>query len=123
MNTKETIKIDAKNEILGRLAVRVANLLRGKDKADFVPHQDRGARVEVFNTDLIKLTGKKILQKEYKWHSGYPGGLKKKKVSRQLSEDSREVLRRAVLGMLPKNKLQKVFINKLKLHKQEIKDQ
>ncbi|PJE59999.1 MAG: 50S ribosomal protein L13 [Candidatus Portnoybacteria bacterium CG10_big_fil_rev_8_21_14_0_10_44_7] len=117
---KEKIhQIDARGKVLGRLAVEIADLLRGKKNPEFVPYHDRGERVVVSNTDHLLFTGKKRQQKEYKWHSGYPGGLKSKTLSRQMAEDSREVLRRAVFGMLPKNKLQAVFIKKLKLYKKE----
>lgn len=117
----KTHKIDAKNRILGRLAVEVAVLLRGKHKADFVPYLDKGDKVIIFNTDKIKLSGKKIKQKIYYHHSGYPGGVKKQKVEDLMERDSREVVRRAVYGMLPKNKLRDKMIKKLELHKGELK--
>ncbi len=119
---KEIQKIDAKSKVLGRLAVELADLLRGKNSADFVYHQDKGEKVIVFNTDFVKLTGKKIEQKKYIWHTGYPGGLKTKPVLKQKKEDSREIIRKAVWGMLPKNKLRNVFINKMELHQKEISE-
>jgi large subunit ribosomal protein L13 len=113
--------IDATNKILGRLAVEVANLLRGKNKPDFVPYADRGDEVVVINTGKIKVTGQKLKKKIYYQHSGYPGGLKEISLEKALGKDSREVIRKAVYGMLPKNKLRDKMINKLKLYKGEAK--
>jgi large subunit ribosomal protein L13 len=111
--------IDATNKILGRLAVEIANLLRGKNKPSFVPYLDMGDEVIVINTDKIKVTGRKLKQKIYYRHSGYPGGLRATKLEEALKKDSREVVRRAVYGMLPKNKLRDKMIKKLKLYKGE----
>jgi large subunit ribosomal protein L13 len=112
-----THTIDAKNKILGRLAVEAANLLRGKNKPDFVPYLNKGDQVVIINTDKFKTTGQKLKQKIYYSHSGYPGGIKTVELERALKKDSREVVRKAVYGMLPKNKLRDNFINKLKLYK------
>ncbi len=112
-------KIDAKNQRLGRLAVKIANLLRGKDKADFVPYRDVGDKVTVINADKIKVTGKKAKDKIYYRHSGYPGGIKERTFEQAMERDSREVLRKAVYGMLPKNKLRDVLIKKLEIYKRE----
>ena len=117
----KTHAIDAKNQVLGRLAVKVANLLRGKDKPDFVPYKDCGDRVEIINTDKIKVTGKKLKQKIYYSHSGYPGGIKEKTLEEKLAEDSRQVVRKAIYGMLPKNKLRDKLIKKLTLYKEDKK--
>ncbi|MFH1551480.1 MAG: 50S ribosomal protein L13 [bacterium] len=111
--------IDAKNKILGRLAVEVANLLRGKNKTNFVPYLDVGDEVIVINTDKIRVTGQKLKQKTYYHHSSYPGGIKEIKLGELLKKDSREVIQKAVYGMLPKNKLRDKMIKKLKLFKQE----
>ena len=111
------IQIDAKNQILGRLASRVASLLRGKHRPDFVPYLDMAEKIVVFNTDKLKVTGKKMKQKIYYHHSGYPGGLKQRKLEELFQKDSREVFRRAVYGMLPKNKLRKKIIKRLKIEK------
>ena len=111
--------IDAKNRILGRLAVEAANLLRGKGKADFVPYLDKGEEVAIKNTDRVKVSGKKAEQKIYYRHSGYPGGLTETKFAKAMKDDSREVVRRAIYGMLPKNKLRNKVIKKLKLYKGE----
>jgi large subunit ribosomal protein L13 len=113
--------LDATNKILGRLAVELANLLRGKNKPDFVPYADRGDEVVVINTDKIKVTEQKLKKKIYYRHSGYPGGLKETPLEKVLEKDSREVVRKAVYGMLPKNKLRDKMINKLKLYKGEAK--
>ena len=114
--------IDAKNRILGRLAVEAANLLRGKGKADFVPYLDRGEGVIVKNTDKIKVSGKKMEQKIYYRHSGYPGGLTETRLIDAIKKDSREVVRKAIYGMLPKNKLRSKIIKKLELCKGEMKE-
>ncbi len=114
-------KIDAKNKVLGRLAVEVANLLRGKGKPEFMPHNiDAGDPVTVYNTDKVKLTGKKEDQKKYYHHSGYPGGIKEVPFKKAMQKDSREVVRKAVYGMLPKNKLRDRIIKNLKLFKEEV---
>ncbi len=112
--------IDASDKILGRLAVEVANLLRGRNKPEFLRYKDMGEKVVVFNTDKIKVTGKKMKQKAYYHYSGYPGGLKKTPLEKLFSADSREVLKKAVYGMMPKNKLRDQMIKKLEMHKGEI---
>ncbi len=112
-------KIDATNKILGRLAVEIANLLRGKNKPNFVPYLDVGDKVIVINTDKIKVTGRKMKQKIYYRHSGYPGGIKATRLEEAMEKDSRQVIRKAVYGMLPKNKLRDKIIKKLKLYKKE----
>jgi len=111
--------IDADNRILGRLAVEIADLLRGKNKPSFVPYLDVGDEVVVINTDKIRVTGKKLKQKIYYQHSGYPGGLKEITLEKALKKDSRKVVHAAVYGMLPKNKLRNKIIKKLKLCKEE----
>lgn len=111
--------IDAKNKILGRLAVEVANLLRGKSKPSFAPYLSKGDKVTVINTDKIKVSGQKLKSKIYWRHSGYPGGIKQITLERAMEKDSREVLRRAVYGMLPRNKLRNRIIKNLKLYKGE----
>ncbi|OGZ35393.1 MAG: 50S ribosomal protein L13 [Candidatus Portnoybacteria bacterium RIFCSPLOWO2_01_FULL_43_11] len=111
--------IDAKNRILGRLSAEVAVLLRGKNRPDFAPHIDSENEVVVFNTDKIKFTGRKIKQKIYYHHSGYPGGIKSRRLEEALKRDSREVIRKAVYGMLPGNKLRDRMIKRLKLYKGE----
>lgn len=114
---RQTKKIDATDRPLGRLATEVAIILRGKHKSDFQPHVDSGDFVEVENCSKIKFSGKKINQKQYIWHSNYPGGLKTKSLKEVFEADPGEVLRRAVLGMLPKNKLRDGMIKRLKTTK------
>jgi len=111
--------IDATDKILGRLAVEIANLLRGKYKSDFVPYLNKGDDVVVINTDKIRVTGQKLKKKIYYHHSGYPGGIKQINLEEFLKKDSREVIKKAVYGMLPKNKLRDKVIKKLKLYKKE----
>lgn len=111
--------IDAKNKILGRLATEIAVLLRGKHKPEFEAYIDRGDEVTVINTDKIKVTGNKFKDKVYYRHSGYPGGLRSETFEKAMTKDSREVVRKAVFGMLPKNKLRKQIIKKLELYKEE----
>lgn len=107
--------IDATGQSLGRLATKIAILLRGKHKPGFLPYVDGGDIVIVKNVDKLKITGKKIEQKVYWRHSGFPGGLKKEKMRDViLKKGKKEVLKRAVYGMLPKNKLRKRQIKRLK---------
>ncbi len=113
--------IDASGKILGRLAVEVANILRGKGKPGFLRHKDTGESVIVFNTDKIKVTGKKMIQKKYHSYSGYPGGLKSRRLEEMMERDSRKVVWSAVFGMMPKNRLSNQIIRKLELYKGEVK--
>ena len=106
-------KIDATDKILGRLASEVAVKLRGKNSPDFDPAKFSGNKVMVSNADKIKFTGKKLSQKLYRQHSGYHGGLREEKLSDLLKRDYRQVLKQAVMGMLPKNKLRSKFIKNL----------
>lgn len=110
-------QIDATGIPLGRLATKIATLLRGKNKATFDPARDEGDIVEVSNCQAIKFTGKKLEQKEYIWHSTHPGGLKKKFAKDVFAKNPGEVLRVAVMGMLPKNKLRDRMIKRLKIVK------
>lgn len=106
-------KIDATNQSLGRLASRVASILRGKTSPGFQPHILSREKVEVQNVDKIKFTGHKFEQKKYYHYSGYPGGLRERKVKDVFEKNPKEVLRRAVFGMLPKNRLRKEMIKNL----------
>ena len=108
--------VDAEGETLGRLATRVADTLRGKRKPGFTPHVDTGDFVIVVNAEKIAVTGKKLQQKMYYRHSGYPGGLKTRTLSEQLDRRPTEVIRAAVKGMLPRNKLSRAQIGKLKVY-------
>jgi len=115
---RKTYTIDATDKPLGRLATEIAILLRGKDKPDFVPYKDMGSFVVVQNVDRIKVTGKKLKQKIYYRHSGYPGGLKGTVMEKVVKEKGfGEVLRKAVWGMLPKNKLRAKQIKRLSIQR------
>lgn len=111
---REISTIDATDRVLGRLATEIAVLLRGKNKTDFAPHKDEGNIVIVKNADKIKITGKKMEQKEYFRHSLYLGGETKVPLKKVFELKPGEVLKRAVLGMLPKNKLRAQMIKRLK---------
>lgn len=106
-------KIDASGEIVGRLASRIAVLLSGKHKTSYKPNIDGGDIVEVSNVSKMKFSGKKMEQKKYFRHSGYPGGMKSKKVSEVLASRPGEVLRHAVREMLPGNKLRSGMLKRL----------
>jgi len=122
MKTSTNIQtIDASDKILGRLASQVAVLLRGKHKPAFLPYVQPKEEVTVFNTDKIKVSGKKMKQKLYIHHTGYPGGLRKERLVEAFERDSRWVLREAVLGMLPKNRTRNKIIKNLKLFKGDIR--
>jgi large subunit ribosomal protein L13 len=107
--------IDATGKILGRLATQIAVLLRGKHKPDFVPYLDVGDSVIIKNVGKLKISGKKIEQKKYFRHSGYLGGVKETPLKTLFKKDPQEVLRKAVFGMLPKNKLRAKQIKRLKI--------
>ncbi|MGB9764915.1 MAG: 50S ribosomal protein L13 [Candidatus Saccharicenans sp.] len=109
--------INADGQILGRLATEIAILLRGKNKPQFAPNVDTGDFVVVINAEKIKTTGNKIEDKIYYSHSLYPGGLKEKKLKEMLAAKPEEVIRRAVWGMIPKNKLGRAVIKKLKIYR------
>ena len=106
--------VDADNLVLGRIASQIANVLRGKNKPVFTPSVDTGDFVIVINADKIALSGKKHTDKIYYSHSGYPGGIKSISAGKLLEKDAEQVIRKAVKGMLPKNKLSRHMINKLK---------
>jgi large subunit ribosomal protein L13 len=108
--------VDAEGRNLGRLATRIADQLRGKNKPQFTPHVDTGDFVVVVNAEKIAVTGKKLDEKIYYRHSGYPGGLKERTLREQLDRRPTEVLRLAVKGMLPKNKLAARQLTKLKIY-------
>lgn len=112
--TRKTHVIDAKDKVLGRLASEIAILLRGKHKSDFIPNKDMGDFVVVKNVEKMKITGKKIEKKKYIYHTGYLGGLKEIPLKKILKENPKKVLKKAVFGMLPKNKLRAKQIKRLK---------
>lgn len=110
--TKEWIIVDAEDEILGRLSSEVAKILRGKYKPTFTPHADTGDNVIVINAEKIKLTGKKLTDKTYIRHTGYPGGLRSRTATELFAKKPIGVVENAVKGMLPKNRLgNKIFKN------------
>jgi len=109
--------VDAKDQVLGRLATKVARLLIGKDKPTFTPYLDSGDHVVVINADQIKMTGNKVEQKFYYSHSGYPGGLKEVPAKRVRQAKPEWVVREAIVGMLPKNKLRARRAKKLRVYR------
>ncbi len=114
--TRKWYLIDAKGKTLGRLAARIAILLRGKHKPTFTPHIDTGDFVVVINADKVVFTGKKWKEKFYIHHSGYPGGLKSISAEKMREKHPERLITMAVQGMLPKNKLGRKLIKKLKVY-------
>ncbi len=108
--------IDAQGQTLGRLATRVATVLRGKHKPSYTPHVDCGDYVIVVNAEKVHVTGQKMNQKKYYRHSGYPGGLKQVTLRDQLQKFPNRVIEAAVRGMLPKNRLGRRMFKKLKVY-------
>jgi large subunit ribosomal protein L13 len=108
--------VDAQDMVLGRLATQVANILRGKNKAIYTPSVDTGDFVIVVNAEKIALTGRKLADKTYYNHSGFPGGLKEISAGKLLEKKPEELIKRAVKGMLPKNKLSRHMLKKLKIY-------
>jgi large subunit ribosomal protein L13 len=117
LNTERPwVVVDAAGQVLGRFAAGVAKLLIGKDRPQFTPGQDTGAFVVVINAGQIAVTGTKLKNKMYYNHSGYPGGLRTRTLAERMQRDPAEVIRDAVKGMLPKNKLGARLITKLKVY-------
>jgi large subunit ribosomal protein L13 len=108
--------VDAEGQTLGRLATRIADVLRGKRKPQYTPHIDTGDFVVVVNAEKITVTGKKREDKIYYRHSGYPGGLRERTFAEELERRPTEVLRKAVKGMLPRNRLARRQLTKLKIY-------
>ncbi len=108
--------VDAEGKILGRLASRIAQILSGKDKPVYTPHLDVGDFVVVINAEKVKVTGGKEEKKIYYRHTGYPGGLKERTYEELLSKKPQDIIRKAVRGMLPKNKLGRQMFKKLKVY-------
>ncbi len=102
---KEWLLIDAENEVLGRLASKVAYILRGKNKTNFTPHADTGDNVVIINAEKVRLTGKKMTQKQYVSHTGYPGGQRFATPKEVLAKNPTKVIQHAVFGMIPKGPL------------------
>ena len=108
--------VDATGKTLGRLATQIADALRGKRKPDYTPHIDVGDFVVVVNAEKISVTGKKREEKRYYRHSGYPGGLRSRTLEEMLDRRPEEVIRLAVKGMLPRNRLGRAQLRKLKVY-------
>jgi large subunit ribosomal protein L13 len=109
--------VDAEGQVLGRLASRVASVLRGKHKATFAPHLDVGDHVVVINADKVHLTGRKMTDKVYRWHSGYIGGLREVSADKMIRTHPERVIEWAVQGMLPKGRLGRAMARKLKVYR------
>ena len=111
------ILVDAEDKTLGRLASSLASRLRGKHRPEFTPNADLGDYIVVVNAGKISVTGDKLNQKKYYKHSGYPGGIKSKSLDEVLKNSAEDAIRLAVKGMLPKNKIGKKMLTKLKIYK------
>ncbi|MDD5146988.1 MAG: 50S ribosomal protein L13 [Candidatus Daviesbacteria bacterium] len=118
---RESHAIDASGKILGRLATEVATILMGKNKNKFVPYLDLGDFVVVTNASKVKVTGKKMKDKKYVRHSGYPGGLKVETFDKLINRKPEYIIEHAVKGMLPHNRLGRQMIKKLKVFAGEVK--
>ena len=116
---KKWLLLDASEKTLGRLSTKVAFILMGKDKAQYTPNSDLGDYVVIINAEKIKITGNKDTQKNYYRHTGYPGGLKSTTFLDTIEKKPEEIIFKAVQGMLPKNKLSKTMISKLKVYEGE----
>ena len=114
--TRDWYLVDVENKVLGRVATEIANVLRGKKKAIYSPSVDTGDFVVVINAEKICLTGKKTADKVYYSHTGFPGGLKSITAGNLLEKKPEELLKKAVKGMLPKNKLARHMLSKLKIY-------
>lgn len=114
--TKEWVILDASNEVLGRLASQVAKILRGKNKPSYTPHVDCGDNVIIINADKVKLTGKKMTDKVYIRHTGYPGGQRFTTPAEYQVKKPGFIIQKAVKGMLPKNRLGDVMLKNLKIY-------
>jgi large subunit ribosomal protein L13 len=116
MQGRNWVVVDAAGQVLGRVAAQIARVLIGKDKPSFTPYLDSGDHVVVINADKVRLTGNKLEQKIYRHHSGYPGGLKEIPAKRLRVNRADWMIREAVLGMLPKNKLRARRAKKLRVY-------
>lgn len=113
---REWLLIDAQDQVLGRVASKAAQILRGKHKPTYTPHVDTGDFVVIVNADKVRVTGKKATDKEYYRHSGYPGGLKCETFEEAVAKHPERVIEHAVKGMLPKNTLGRAMAKKLKVY-------
>jgi large subunit ribosomal protein L13 len=113
---KKWFLIDGEGKTVGRLSSKIARILRGKEKPQFTPHADIGDFVIVVNADKLKFTGRKWENKRYYWHTGHPGGIKSIPAGGLAGKKPEEILKKAVWGMLPKNRWQKKLITRLKIY-------
>jgi large subunit ribosomal protein L13 len=113
---RDWVLVDAEGKTLGRLATQIANALRGKRKPEYTPHCDTGDFVVVVNAEKIVVTGNKLSDKRYWRHSGYPGGIRSRTLTEMLERRPEEVIRKAVTGMLPRNRLARQQLTKLKVY-------
>ena len=113
---REWFLIDAEGQILGRLATKIADILRGKNKPIFTPNVDTGDFVVVINAEKVKVTGKKAENKQYRHYTGYPGGIVVKKYPEVLKKHPERIIQAAVRGMIPKNKIGRAMLKKLKIY-------
>jgi len=114
--TRDWYVVDAQGKTLGRLATEIADTLRGKNKPQYTPHVDTGDFVVVVNAEKVAVTGKKLDDKVYYRHSGYPGGIRGRTLREELERRPTEVIRKAVKGMLPRNRLGRAQLTKLKVY-------
>ena len=113
---RKWLVVDAEDKVVGRLATQIATILRGKNKPIFTPHVDTGDFVVVVNADKVRFTGRKWNQKKYYRHSGYPGGLKEIVANKLLQQKPEEIIKHAVWGMIPHNRLGRKMMKKLKIY-------
>lgn len=113
---KKWYLVDAQDKTLGHLATKIAVILRGKNKPTFTPHMDMGDYVVVINAEKVKLTGKKEEQKEYIHHTGYLGHLRRKPIATIRATNPTRILKEAVSGMIPRNRLKRIILDKLKIY-------
>ena len=118
-NERKWYVVDAKGKVLGRLAAQIARILRGKNKPYYTSHLDTGDFVIVINARHVRLTGNKLTKKEFRWYTGYPGGLRSIKYKDLLQRNPQKVIWHAVYGMLPHNRLGRKLIKKLKVYADE----
>ena len=114
---RKWVVVDADGQVLGRLATRIATILRGKHKPTFAPHLDVGDHVVVVNAEKVHLTGRKLHDKMYRWHTGYIGGLREIRAETMLRTHPERMIEWAVQGMLPKNRLGRAIAKKLKVYR------
>ena len=114
--TREWYLVDATDKTLGRLSTEIANRLRGKHKPEYTPHVDAGDYIVVVNAEKVKVTGNKSTEKVYHHHTGYPGGIKSISFAKLIDRAPERIIEKAVKGMMPKNKLSRSMMTKLKIY-------